>query len=246
MTKEAEKKGLGWFKGNRAADETEGWENLIMEKETAAEVETPTPVQVTEKEEAAASNVFSKENQDKISLDLVVAVENMLKDRQLVRYKNSDLDKRLQEAHETINRYKHDLEQRDHLIQEKNKEINNLEGSLTNKQMNYDQLLEDYKDYQQKSNTEYENLSNQLETSQDKYAKLNEEFTNYKYENMLKITELEEKIRSMEIANKKYVAQYNQILDEKRELMQTINDFTERMSFSFAPKSNTASSSEQE
>lgn len=251
MTKEAEKKGLGWFKGARTNAETqEGWENIIAEKEVSAtkvdEEDTVVSEAAVEQAEPAAKNVFSKENQDKISLDLIVAVENMLKDRQLVRYKNSDLDKRLQEANETINRYKHDLEKRDQLIQEKNKEIQGLESSLTNKQMSYDQLLEDYKEYQQNSNNEYEQLSNQLETSQDKYNKLTEEFTNHKYENMMKINELEEKIRSMEIENKKYASQYQQIVDEKNELMQTINDFTQRMSFSFSPKNSNSHSNEQE
>jgi chromosome segregation ATPase len=246
MSKETvEKKGLGWFKGNRVSDSNDTWENIITEKEafqTVEEVEDSYQPEVPEPMESAGKSIFSKENQDKISLDLIVAVENLLKDRQLVKIKHNTLDKRLQEANEMITRYKQDLEKRDELLNEKTKEIQVLENSLTNKQMTYDQLLEDYKEYQQNSNTEYEQIVNQLETSQDKYEKLTEEFTKSKYESMVKINELEEKIRSMEIANKKYASQYQQILDEKNELMQTINDFTERMSISFSPKTNTNSS----
>jgi predicted phage tail protein len=249
MSKETEKKGLGWFKAGRAhEEETQSWESIIVEKEiAAAQVEEETaPEEILPQVESANKNVFSKENQDKVSLDLIVAVENLLKDRQLVRIKQSDLAKRLLEANDSIGRYKQDLEKRDELISEKNKEIQTLENSLTNKQMSYDQLLEDYKEFQQNSNNEYENISNQLETAQDKYDKLNEEFTNSKYEQMRKVNELEERIRSMEIENKKYATQNKQILEEKNELMQTINEFTERMSFSFTSKLNSSNSSEQE
>lgn len=239
MSKEIEKKGLGWFKGNRATSETnEAWENIITEKEASASIVDieENSSEMEAQAEPGTKNVFSKDNQDKVSLDLIVAVENMLKDRELFKIKQSELSSRLQEANETISRYKHDLEKRDLLIQEKNNEIHSLETSLSSKQMSYDQLLEDYKDFQQKSTTEYESLSNQLETSLDKYTKLNEEFTNSKYEHTRIVSELEEKIRSMEIDNKNYASQYEQILAEKKELMQTINEFTERMSFSFAPK----------
>lgn len=249
MSKEIEKKGLGWFKANRSISETnEAWENIITENEASASLvvlEENNSAEIVEQAEATPKNVFSKDNQDKVSLDLIVAVENMLKDRELFKIKQSELSKRLTEANEAIGRYKQDLEKRDLLLQEKNNEIHSLETSLTSKQMSYDQLLEDYKDFQQKSTAEYESLSNQLETAQDKYTKLNEEFTNSKYEHMRIVNELEEKIRSIEIENKKYASQYQQIVAEKKELMQTINEFTERMSFSFAPKAAVANSEEQ-
>jgi chromosome segregation ATPase len=251
MSKEVEKKGLGWFKGNRAStDSTEVWENIIAEKETAAaqviEEETVQEESPTEVVESANKNILSKENQDKLSLDVIVAVENLLKDRQLVRIKLSDLAKRLIEANETISRYKQDIENRDQLLNEKNKEVQTLENSLTNKQMSYDQLLEDYKEFQLNSNTEYEKVTSQLETEQNKYNQLNEEFTASKFDHMQKVNELEEKIRSMEAENKKYATNYQQIVEEKNQLMKTINEFTERMSFSFTPKSNTTNSPEQE
>ena len=250
MSKEVEKKGLGWFKGNRTNnDATEAWENIIAEKELAATkveeelIQEESPMELVE---SANKNVLSKENQDKHSLDLIVAVENLLKDRQLVRIKLSDLAKRLLEANESIGRYKQDLENREQLLHEKNKEIQTLENSLTNKQMSYDQLLEDYKEYQLNSNSEYEKVTSLLETEQNKYNTLNEEFTNSKFKHMEKVNELEEKIRNMEAENKKYATSYQQIVEEKNQLMKTINEFTERMSFSFTPKTSSTNASEQD
>ena len=111
-----------------------------------------------------------------------------------------------------------------------------LEGNLTNKQMSYDQLLEDYQDYQNTSNKDFEKVSNQFEKGISKYNMLKEESTNTQYQNMLSIRELEESVRTLDVENQKYAEQYTKILSEKDELMQTINDFTQRMSFSFSSK----------
>lgn len=180
--------------------------------------------------------ILSKENLDKVSLDLVVSLENMLNERQLILFKNEDYEQQLGAANETISRLKYDLTKKDQLIQDKNKEIRALETSLTNKQMSYDQLLEDYKEYQSTANQDFEKVSNQLEKEVNKYNLLKEESAGIQYQNMLNIRELEEKIRELEAENQKLEAQCAKVLAEKTELMQTINDFTERMSFSFSSK----------
>jgi predicted nuclease with TOPRIM domain len=61
---------------------------------------------------------------------------------------------------------------------------------------------------------------------------------------MLKINELEDKIRNLEIENQKYAEQFQKIVNDKAELMQTINDFTERMAFSFSTKTTSPNLSE--
>lgn len=187
-------------------------------------------------------NIFLKDNQDKVVLDLIISFENMIKDRQLILCKNIGFDEQLYAANGTISRNKQDLLKQDQLLQENNKEIRGLESRLTTKQMSYDQLLEDYKEYQSTSNFEYEKISNQLETEINKYNKLNEESMNVQYQNMLTINKLQENVRNLEIENQRYAQQYEEILDEKSELMKTINDFTERMSFSFPPKTGTSNS----
>ena len=154
----------------------------------------------------------------------------------MVIYKNRSLEDQLSSANETINRMKKDLLKREQLLQEKNKEIRDLENTLTNKQMSYEQLLEDYKEFQENSNVEYERISAQLEAEINKYNKLNEESMEAQYKNMLKINELEEIIRNLKIENQQYIQQYEKIVNEKAELMKVLNDFTERMTFSFSPK----------
>jgi chromosome segregation ATPase len=238
MTKDTKNKSIDWIKG--VLTKQNQIETTIKAQQIPTE-EVDEPMNFVEEtasiESTAQKSFFSKENQDKVSLDLIVSLENMLQDRHLILYKNKDLEDQLYTANEMISRLKHDLMKKDQLIQEKNKEISVVEGKLTKKQMSYDQLIEDYKEYQNNSNNEFEKLSNQLEKEIQKYNKLDEISTKTQYQNMLKIKELEEKIRDLEIENQKYDEQYHKILNEKNELMHTINDFTERMSFSFSSKS---------
>jgi chromosome segregation ATPase len=249
LVSETEKKGISWFRGvlsNQNQLETNSAEQ--QEAVTGIVVEEPSnPIKEHEQSvNDSNKHLFSKDNQDKIALDVIVSIENMLKDRQLLSFKNKGLEDQLYTANETINRFKHDQIKKEQLLQEKNKEIRELENNLTNKQMRYDQLLEDYKEYQLTSNMEYEKISNQLETETAKYNKLYEESTNTQYQNMLKMNELEDKIRNLEIENQKYAEQYQKIVDDKAELMQTINDFTERMSFSFSTKAVATNLSQSE
>ncbi|WP_284140567.1 MULTISPECIES: hypothetical protein [unclassified Virgibacillus] len=202
-------------------------ENIDPANEAVETVETPTQPQ--------SFNLLSKDKQDKVSLDLIVSLENMLKDRQLILYKVNELQDQVGAANETIQRYIEDKRKTDLLILKKNEELEDVEDKLTRKQMSYDQLLEDYKSYQSAARTDFDQLSSQLEQTKAKYDKLNEETTNSQYESMIKIKQLEENIRSLEVENQNYREQYERINQEKAELMKTINDFTERMSISFSP-----------
>ncbi|MEH7125066.1 hypothetical protein V7127_17720 [Bacillus sp. JJ1773] len=249
MASEIDKKGISWFKGvlsyqnqseKISAEQQEVVTDMIVDESANTIKEYEQPVLNSN------NNLFSKDDQDKIALDVIVSIENMLKERQLQFYKYKGLEDQLFTANETINRFKHDQIKKDQLLQEKNKEIRDLENNLTNKQMRYDQLLEDYKEYQLTSNMEYEKISNQLETETAKYNKLNEESTNAQYQSMLKINELEDKIRNLEIENQKYTEQYQKLVDDKAQLMQTINDFTEKMSFSFSTKATASNLSQSE
>lgn len=236
------KKGLAWLKSSFFSQSSTEVENV--EKEEIRNEERAIAMKENEQITQQNNNVFAKDNQDKIILDLIVPLENLIKDRQLIQYKNKGLEEQIYAANETINRMKQDLVKKDQQIQEKNKEIRNLEANLTSKQMNYDQLLEDYKEYQSTSNMEYETISNQLSAEINKYNKLSEEAKNSQYQNMLKIGELEEKVRILEIENQQNMDKYQRVFDEKTELIKTINDFTQRMTLSLSPKAIDSSETE--
>ncbi|WP_391120943.1 hypothetical protein [Psychrobacillus sp. L3] len=234
MTKDNRNKSINWFKNVRS-NQNQFSQTNHFEEVSAITIEENELINVDERY-TTDKYILSKENQDKVSLDLIVSLENILHDRQLILYKNDGLEDQLHIASETNNRIKQELVKKEQIIQDNHKEIRVLESNLTNKQMVYEQLLEDFKDYQNTSNSDFDKVSNQLDKQINKYNLLKEESNNIQYQNMLNIRELEEKMREIEIENKKYVEQNAKILEEKSELMQTINDFTERMSFSFSSK----------
>lgn len=235
MTKDNKNKSISWFKGTRSnQNQPSHSENVSTEE--VVEMEEFNKMDAIDMETSNKNYILSKENQDKLSLDLIVSMENILNDRQLMLYKNEGLEDQLHAANETISRLKLDLVKKEQLTQDKNKEIRTLESSLTNKQMAYDQLLEDYKEYQSTSSNDFEKISNQLEKEIHKYTMLKEESSNNQYQNMQTINALEEKIRELEVENQKSAEQCRKVLEEKAELMRTINDFTDRMSFSFSSK----------
>lgn len=237
MTKENRNKSINWFKSVRS-NQNQFSQTNHYEEVSAIAIEENELINVDERY-TTDKYILSKDNQDKISLDLIVSLENILHDRQLILYKNDGLEDQLHIASETNNRIKQELVKKEQIIQDNHKEIRILEGNLTNKQMVYEQLLEDYKDYQNTSSSDFEIVSDQLDKQINKYNLFKEESNNIQYQNLLNIRELEEKMRELEIENQKYAEQYAKILEEKSELMQTINDFTERMSFSFSSKTMT-------
>lgn len=210
--------------------------DLIYEEEKAMETNKLEILKDIEVPTLENNIIFNRENQDKIGLDVITTIENLLKERQLTFFKNHALIEQLTTANDNIQRLKHDILKKDQLLQDKTKTIRDLEINLTNNQMSYDQLLEDYKEFQITSNIEFEKISHQVDTEKTKYEKLYEEATKTQSIQNNKISELEDRIRKLEIENKKYVEQYNKISNEKAELLKSINDFTERMAFSFSNK----------
>lgn len=227
VTKESTTKPKGWFKGILSSPSTEE-EAIEVTKETVIEEES---LEENEVETANNKSAFTKENQDKVSLDLIVALENMLKDRQLILYKNKGLEDSLYSTKESVTRLKQELMKKEQQLHEKVNEISLLESKLTDKQMSYDQLLEDYKEYQNTSNTDSDKIRTELEKEISKYNKLTEEATQAQYQAMLKNTELEERIRELEVENQNNKERYERVFAEKEQLLQTINEFTQRITF---------------
>lgn len=233
------KKKSGWLYAFNSALGEDKTDDEIDPEMTTDFLSEEMPIIMDEYEEKETQNnqfLLPKEDQDKISIDLIVSVENIIKDRKLMIYKNKDIENQLYDANESIRHLKQDVLKTEQVVKEKNKQILGLENSLTNQQMNYDQVLEDYQEFKSISNTEYEKISIQLDGEINKYSQLNEEFTNSKYQQMLKENELEEKVRNLELEKLQYEKRYKKIVDEKSELAKTINDFTERMNFSLSSK----------
>lgn len=235
--------GAGWFKSNilnKTADDE------ILEEEEVLEEDKEEIFEDKSKDVDQIKNMLSKNNKDKIVLDLIMPLENLIKDRQMVILNNDDLEDKLRVANEAIDRMKKNIEAQEVRLESRDREIQALENNLSNKQMSYDQLLEDYREFQKISSNEYEDISNRLNMEVNKYKRFNEEVANDQYVSMQKINTLEEKIRSLEIEKQQYLDNYNRVYQEKNDLMKSIDDFTKRMTFSFPTKGEEETRIEEE
>ncbi len=169
---------------------------------------------------------------DKLSLDLVSAVDHILSDRQIVLYRISDLEHLKGDANDNISRLNSEIERLRKLIEEKEAVIRELEEKLLNKQMRYDQLIEDFKEYQDSTKIEMNDLKFQLDKAYGKYEKLQQQLKNNRTEYVQQINELEERIRELEVQNQKVTDEYMRTLEDKNRLLQSFAHFTENMSLS--------------
>lgn len=103
MTKETKVTTMNWLKGVLSNQNQIEKEQPIFEEVE----EVSSDLEVLESSSDSKS-LLSKDNQDKVSLDLIVSVENMLYDRQLILYKLKDLEDRFNSANEMIGQLKHD------------------------------------------------------------------------------------------------------------------------------------------
>ncbi|MFZ0577412.1 MAG: hypothetical protein WAM41_07860, partial [Psychrobacillus psychrotolerans] len=98
---EIDKKGTGWFKS--ILSKQNQMENISVEqKEIITDIIIDRPSMITEEVEQLVTDnnkkIFSKDNQDKIVLDVMISIENMLTERQLVSYKNKGLEEQVNAA----------------------------------------------------------------------------------------------------------------------------------------------------
>lgn len=188
----------------------------------------------SEKDYNNVINIPSKLEKDKITLDLVTAVNQYIKSRQLSQQEIALLEAKLSESMDQINLLKGELSRANEIILERDKQIANYEKKLVDKNLMIDQMIEDNNEIRSTLSNEISELKSLLSIEQKKYKKLTIEAEQENRELANKIREHEEKIRQLESEKASLAENYNKLREENRYLMNMINDFTNRMSSSFS------------
>ncbi|MEK8131435.1 hypothetical protein WMW72_26350 [Paenibacillus filicis] len=186
------------------------------------------PIYGTEQQPVILS--ISKANLDKKSLDLLFAVDQLIQAKQhsdMSIYEHQD---RLMHANGNIDRLSRDLKNMGRVVEEREKSILDLEQKLTEKNLKYDQMLEDCRDIQNGMTTEIEELKNVIDLEQQKYSSLLHKHNEAQLEKSRKINELEEKNGKLAIEHAHLMQKFEAQREEKAYLLSMIQDFTTRMS----------------
>lgn len=170
---------------------------------------------------------------DKVALDLLIAVDQMMSARDFLRQNVDDLKDRLKHSEDHIKKLTEEKVHLEQVIALKDSEIARLEDQIANRNLNYDQLMEDYQEMQSRLNYEIEELKNSIYIEQERYKKLNESYENLQIENISKVRQLEDKIRELETKNENLQNKYYKIREENVYLLGMFKDFNNRMSSSF-------------
>lgn len=171
----------------------------------------------------------SKQHMDKMSLDLIVAVEQVIQARQHADQHICELQDRLTHSNGHIERLNRDLRNLHKVLEERDKSIAELEYKLTAKNLKVDQVMDDYRELQAVLSSEIEELKSVIELEQQKYGSLLQKHNDMHAEKTKRIHELEEKIGKLEIENSHMQQKYEAQRQEKAYLVNMISDFTNRM-----------------
>ncbi len=179
--------------------------------------------------------VVIAKDKDKLELDLELAIGNILKDKQLKNHLLKNMENELENTGKNCSDLKQELNKANSEISEKQKIIEDMKEKMAIQKMNFDQLVEDYKDLQNMKGSVEEEIKYQLEREQSKYENLHEEYEKYKLNSIKEIKGLKEIVRDKEIENEQLKERNKKMQEDKSSLLETINDFTERMSGSIKP-----------
>lgn len=173
---------------------------------------------------------IQKSRMDKKSLDLVLAVEQMIQAKQHIEMQNSELQDRLTHSGGNIDRLNRDVKHLTKVIDEREKSILDLEQKIVDKNMKVDQVAEDYRELERRLTSEIEELKSVIELEKQKYISLQTKHNDALADKNKRVHELEEKISRQEVEHQHLKQKYDTTHQEKVYLANMISDFTNRMS----------------
>lgn len=202
-----------------------------LEEESAVLSEEETAHFAVEKEESSPlMTSFNKTHMDKRSLDLVFAVEQVIQARQHAERSIQELQDRLTHSSGHADRLNREVKALNQVINDREKNILELERKLTDKNLKVDQAMEDYRELQGALTGEIEELKNAIELEQQKYGSLLQKHNEALADKVKVINEFEDKLNRLEVENTHLKQKYEAMREEKTYLANMISDFTSRMS----------------
>lgn len=205
-----------------------------MGQKVQFEEEPEEEIEVMDTGETLAGLISTGKGQlDKKSLDLIFAVEQIIQSRQHAETNINELQDRLTHSTGHVERLNRDMKNLNKVIEEREKNIMELEHKLIEKNLKVDQVMEDYRELQMTLGTEIDELKSTIDLEQQKYVGVVQKHNEAHADKIKKMNDLEERIGRIEIENSHLKQKYDTIRQEKAYLSNMISDFTNRMTLPF-------------
>jgi chromosome segregation ATPase len=182
-------------------------------------------------------NLFTlpeKVEKDNIVLDLVSAVEQLIRARHISENSLNELQKRHHHAKDQIESLQKEITQVRKALDNKEREVKEWESKLTDKNLAIDQLMEDYNMLQANVANEIRELKNAYEMERGKNQQVQQQNLKESLENMTLLKKNEETIVLLRTENENLKKSYDNIRKENTYMVSVVNDFTNRMAVSFS------------
>ncbi|MGY4793612.1 hypothetical protein MHB40_01170 [Lysinibacillus sp. FSL K6-0057] len=189
-----------------------------------------------EKNEPESQSLFhipSSIKNNKAVMDLIVSTEQIAHQHQMSEHRYIELQNRYKHTSEQLSERIKEVNRLNKIIESKESRIDTLEKKITDKNLQLDQHMEDYKEMQFSLTNEIEELKNIINVENKKYQSFNEQYEKETLDWVNKLKKKEDIILKLESENANYKEQNEHIRKENEYLMSMASDFTNRMSASF-------------
>jgi chromosome segregation ATPase len=199
--------------------------------------ETRTNV-VTQTIKSNSANVLNQKADDEVSTRLFASVVSIVEDRRQLISSLDEHKRFLHDAENTIQDMKLDKRTAQLLIEKKEEEIEVSHRQVAEKQLKYDQLLEDYRQLRANDANEFERLQQQIKEIRLSYENLNSDYSRFRTESIRESEKLEAEVREGLVKHHQLLDEYNKLREENSNLMSSIVNFTQQMSSLRVPGQN--------
>ncbi len=179
-------------------------------------------------------NIPEKIEKDNIVLDLVSAVEQLIRARHISENSVNELQKRHHHAQEQIESLQKEIAQVRKALNNKEMEVKEWESKITDKNIAIDQLMEDYSILQANVTNEIREFKSAYEIEKGKNQQVQQQNLKESLENMTLLKKNEETIVLLRTENENLKKSYDNIRKENTYMVSIVNDFTNRMALSFS------------
>lgn len=232
--------GFGGFK-SRLSGKSNRQEPDVTFLANSLQLDDERPDVAAPSEKANSMNTLAQSADDEVSTRLFASVVSIVEDRRQLITSLDEHKRFLRDAENTIQDMKLDKRASQLLLEKKEEEIEVTRRQMAEKQLKYDQLLEDYRQLRSNDSKEFERLQQQIKEIRLSYENLNADYSRFRSESIRESEKLEAEVREGLVKYHQLLDEYNRLREENSNLMSSIVNFTQQMSSLRVPEPRTES-----
>lgn len=167
---------------------------------------------------------------DELSTRLFTSVIGIVEERRQLATSLADYKRQLVETDRMVEELKQERKFAQLRMERKEEEIEKVQRQVAEKQLKYDQLIEDYKQLRASEALERERLQQQIKEGRLNFENVNSDYSRFRSESMKDVERLEAEVREWHVKYHQLMNEYDKTREDNTHLMRNIAQFTQQMS----------------